>query len=167
DARVIVRKTNVRSPQHMAMSPYPARYETHWRLKDGTSVLLRPIKPEDEGMMSELFNTFSEKTILYRFFQILKAMSHERLVHYTQIDYDREMAIVGVEKKLGKEHLIGVGRLTYYPNLETSEFSIVLGDPWQGKGLGKKLLEMCIGIAKEKGGKVLWGNIMTENEKMI
>lgn len=48
---------------------------------------------------------------------------------------------------------------TYYPNLETSEFSIVVGDPWQGKGLGKKLLEMCIGIAKEKGGKVLWGNI--------
>jgi acetyltransferase len=167
DARVIVTKTNVKSPQHMAMSPYPAGYETHWRLKDGTSVLLRPIKPEDEGMMCDLFNTFSEKTILYRFFQILKTISHEQVVRYTQIDYDREMAIVAVEEKSGKERLIGVGRLTYYPNLETSEFSIVVGDPWQGKGLGKRLLEMCIEIARERGGKVLWGNIMTENERMI
>ncbi|MBI2487627.1 MAG: bifunctional acetate--CoA ligase family protein/GNAT family N-acetyltransferase [Deltaproteobacteria bacterium] len=167
DARVIVRKTTVRSPQHMVMSPYPARYETHWKLKDGTSVLLRPIKPEDEGMMIELFNTFPTNTILFRFFHLLKSMSHEQIVRYTQIDYDREMAIVVVEKKSGKERILGVGRLTYYPNLETSEFSIVVGDPWQGKGLGKKLLEMCIRIAKEKGGKVLWGDIMTENEKMI
>jgi acetyltransferase len=167
DARVIVRKATVRSPQHMVMSPYPARYETHWKLKDGTSVLLRPIKPEDEGMMIELFNTFSKNTVLFRFFHLLKSMSHEQIVRYTQIDYDREMAIVAAEETQGKDRIIGVGRLTYYPNLETSEFSIVVGDPWQGKGLGKKLLEMCISIAKEKGGKVLWGDIMTENETMI
>lgn len=167
DARVIVRKTTVSSPQHMAMSPYPDRYETHWKLKDGTSVLLRPIKPEDESMMIELFNTFSTNTILFRFFHPLKSMSHEQIVRYTLIDYDREMAIVAVEEIQGRDRIIGVGRLTYYPNLETSEFSIVVGDPWQGKGLGKKLLEVCISIAKEKDGKVLWGDIMADNEKMI
>jgi acetyltransferase len=167
DARVIVKPTTMRSPEHMVISPYPSRYETAWSLDDGTSVVLRPIRPEDEGMMKELFNTFSQKTILYRFFQILKSMPHERLVRYTQIDFDREMAMVAVESDGDKERILGVGRVTYYPNLEASEFSIVVGDPWQGKGLGKKLLEMCIGIAREKGSRFLWGEIMVENERMI
>jgi acetyltransferase len=167
DARVIVRPTNMRSPEHMVISPYPSRYETFWSLDDGTSVVLRPIRPEDEGMMKELFNTFSQKTILYRFFHILKSMPHERLVRYTQIDYDREMAMVAVASDSDKERILGVGRVTYYPNLEASEFSIVVGDPWQGKGLGKKLLQMCISIAREKKSRFLWGDIMAENERMI
>ncbi|HLE24445.1 MAG TPA: acetate--CoA ligase family protein, partial [Thermodesulfobacteriota bacterium] len=84
DARVIIKSTNLRSPEHMVISPYPHRYETHWTLKDGTRVILRPIKPEDEGMMIELFKTFSDTTILFRFFHILKSMSHEQIARYTQ-----------------------------------------------------------------------------------
>ncbi len=167
DARVILRPTSVRSPEHMIISPYPHRYETPWTLKDGTPVLLRPIKPEDEGMMIELFNAFSEETILSRFFHILRFMSHEQIVRYTQIDYDREMAIIAVEQIPGKERILGVARLNHYPNLETSEFSVVGGDPWQRKGLGTKLLQICISIAKEKGVQFLWGDIMAENERMI
>jgi len=167
DARVIIKSTNLRSPEHMVISPYPHRYETHWTLKDGTGIILRPIKPEDEGMMIELFKTFSDTTILFRFFHILKSMSHEQIARYTQIDYDREMAIVAVEERLEKDRILGVGRLTYYPNLESSEFSVVVGDPWQRKGLGAKLLQVCIGVAKEKGVRLLWGDIMAENERMI
>jgi acetyltransferase len=167
DARVIIKSTNLRSPEHMVISPYPHRYETHWTLKDGTNVILRPIKPEDEGMMIELFKTFSDTTILFRFFHILKYMSHEQIARYTQIDYDREMAIVAVEERPEKDRILGVGRLTYYPNLETSEFSVVVGDPWQRKGLGAKLLQVCIDVAKEKGVRLLWGDIMAENERMI
>lgn len=167
DARIIVRPTTVRSPDHMVLSPYPHRYETHWTLSDGTPVLLRPIKPEDEGMMRELFSTFSQRTILFRFFQVLKSMPHEQITRYTQIDYDREMAIVAVEEAPEKERILGVGRLIYCPNLEAFEFAVVVGDPWQGKGLGTRLLETCISIAREKGGKFLWGDIMAENERMI
>jgi acetyltransferase len=168
DARVITKSTNLRTPEHMTISPYPHRYETLWALNDGTRVLLlRPIKPEDEGMMIELFKTFSDTTILFRFFHILKSMSHQQIARYTQIDYDRDMAIVAVEESVEKDRILGVGRLTYYPNLESSEFSVVVGDPWQRKGLGKKLLQMCISIAKEKGVQLLWGDIMAENEKMI
>ena len=167
DARVIIKSTSLRSPEHMVISPYPHRYETHWTLKDGTKVILRPIKPEDEGMMIELFKTFSDTTILFRFFHILKSMSHEQIARYTQIDYYREMAIVAVEERPEKDRILGVGRLTYYPNLESSEFSVVVGDPWQRKGLGAKLLQVCIGVAKEKGVRLLWGDIMAENERMI
>ena len=167
DARVIIKPTNLRSPEHMVISPYPHRYETHWTLKDGTNVILRPIKPEDEGMMIELFKTFSDTTILFRFFHILKSMSHEQIARYTQIDYDREMAMIAVEERPEKDRILGVGRLTYYPNLESSEFSVVVGDPWQRKGLGAKLLQVCICVAKEKGVRLLWGDIMAENERMI
>jgi acetyltransferase len=167
DARVIIKPTKIRSPEHMVISPYPHRYETPWVMKDGTSLLLRPIKPEDEGMMIELFKTFSDTTILFRFFHILKSMSHEQIARYTQIDYDREMAIVAVEERVEKGRILGVGRLIHYPNLESSEFSVVVGDPWQRKGLGTKLLQMCISIAKEKGVRLIWGDIMAENERMI
>jgi acetyltransferase len=167
DARIIVKPTGLRPPEHMVISPYPHRYETHWKLKDGTPVLLRPIKPEDEGMMIELFNMLSTRTTLFWFFQILKSMPHEQIARYTQIDYDREMAIVAVHEEQGKKRIIGVGRITYYPNSDSCEFSIVVGDPWQGKGLGTKLLEMCISIAKEKGVRLLWGDIMAENKRMI
>jgi len=167
DARVIIKPSNIRSPEHMVICPYPHRYETHWKTKDGIPILFRPIKPEDEGMMLELFNTFSKRTIQFRFFELLKSMPHEQIVRYTQIDYDRKMALVAVERARGKERILGVGRLNYYPNLETSEFSVVVGDPWQRKGLGAKLLKLCIEIAKEKGIWQLWGDIMAENEGMI
>jgi acetyltransferase len=117
--------------------------------------------------MLDLFNAFSERTILFRFFQVLKSMPHKQIVRYTQIDYDREMAIVAVESERNKERILGVGRLNYYPNLETSEFSVVVGDPWQRKGLGTKLLKLCIEIARERNVSQLWGDIMAENEGMI
>ncbi|HEX3035362.1 MAG TPA: bifunctional acetate--CoA ligase family protein/GNAT family N-acetyltransferase [Thermodesulfobacteriota bacterium] len=167
DVRVIVKPTKVKSPEHMVLSPYPRRYETHWKLGDGTPVLLRPIKPEDENMMIELYNTFSMRTIQFRFFHALKSMTHEQIIRYTQIDYDRDMAIVAVEERSEGDRILGVGRTTYYPNLDASEFAVVVGDPWQGKGLGTKLLKVCINIAKEKGTRLLWGDIMAENERMI
>ena len=167
DARVIIKPSKLKSPEHMVIAPYPHRYETHWKTKDGIPILLRPIKPEDEGMMLDLFNAFSERTILFRFFQVLKSMPHKQIVRYTQIDYDREMAIVAVESERNKARILGVGRLNYYPNLETSEFSVVVGDPWQRKGLGTKLLKLCIEIARERNVSQLWGDIMAENEGMI
>ncbi len=167
DARVIIKPSKLKSPEHMVIAPYPHRYETHWKTKDGIPILLRPIKPEDEGMILDLFSSFSERTILFRFFQLLKSMPHKQIVRYTQIDYDRDMAIVAVTSEGDKERIVGVGRLNYYPNLETSEFSVVVGDPWQRKGLGTKLLKLCIKIAKERGVSQLWGDIMAENEGMI
>ena len=167
DARAVVKPSKLKSPKHMVITPYPHRYETHWKTMEGIPILLRPIKPEDEGMMLDLFNAFSERTMLFRFFQLLKSMPHEQIVRYTQIDYDREMAIVAVGSENSKERIFGVGRLNYYPNLETSEFSVVVGDPWQRKGLGTKLLSLCIEIAKERRVSQLWGDIMAENEGMI
>ena len=152
----------------MVLSPYPQQhYEAPWILKDGTPVILRPLKPEDEDMMADFLHNLSMRTIYFRFFSILELMSNKEIVRYTLIDYDRDMAIVAVEQKSGKDRIIGEGRITYCPKLDACEFFIVVADPWQGKGLGKKLLKICIRIANEKKAKFLRGNIIAGNKRMI
>jgi acetyltransferase len=167
DARIKIERTDEKPPHHLIITPYPSQYESYHTLKDGTVVLLRPIRPEDEPLMFELFNTFSKKTIAYRFFHFIKVTTHEQLTRFTQIDYDREIAIIAVRQPPGRERILGVGQVIFEPREEKAEFAAMIGDPWQGKGLGAKLMEVCISIAKERGVKLLWGEVIFENRPMI
>ncbi|HEX3035083.1 MAG TPA: GNAT family N-acetyltransferase [Thermodesulfobacteriota bacterium] len=167
DARIKVERTKEKSPHHLIITPYPSQYESYHTLKDGTVVLCRPIRPEDEPLMLELFNTFSEKTIVYRFFHRIKVTTHERLVRFTQIDYDREIPIIAVCQPPGRERILGILQVIFEPKGDKAEFALVVGDLWQGRGLGRKLMEICVAIAKEKGVKLLWGDIIPDNEPMI
>lgn len=154
-------------PAHLAICPYPSHFIFEASLKDGTKIFIRPIKPEDEPLMAELFYTLSEETIRFRFHQIKKSISHEELVRYCQIDYDREMALVAVQKENGREKIIGVVRLNKYPDEETAEMAVVVGDPWQGKGLGKILSEKMLSVAGDMYLKRIRMHILKENEKML
>ena len=98
DARIIIDPTGFdHMPQypHLVMTPYPRRYVVPWRLTDGQEVTLRPIRPEDEPLEHEMLTTLSEKSMRERFFQPIMGISHEVLVRFCNIDYDREMAIAG------------------------------------------------------------------------
>jgi acetyltransferase len=167
DTRIKVERTDEKTPHHLIISPYPSQYESYHTLKDGTVVLLRPIRPEDEPLILELFNTFSKETIVYRFFHVIKVTTHEQLVRYTQIDYEREIAIIAVCQPPGRERIFGVVQLIFEPGEEKAEFAIVVGDPWQGRGLGAKLMEVGVSVAKKRGVKFLWGEIIPENMPMI
>ncbi|GBD39364.1 hypothetical protein HRbin37_01643 [bacterium HR37] len=167
DARIRVERTKDRSPHHLIIAPYPDQYESYHTLKDGTVVLLRPIRPEDEPLILELFNTFSEKTIVYRFFRLIRVTTHEQLVRFTQIDYERELSIIAVSQPPGRQRILGIVQLVFEPVGNRAEFALVVGDPWQGRGLGRKLMEVCISIAKERKVKLLWGEIIPENIPMI
>jgi len=134
----------------LVVSSYPKKYETPWKLRNGSIVLLRPIKPEDEPYMGELFKTFSEETVSYRFFMILKEMPHAALARYCNIDYDKEIAIVAEAKENGRKKLLGVVRLATEPDAKTAEIAVVVGDPWQMLGLGSKLVDYMIEIARDK-----------------
>ena len=151
----------------MVLNAYHQQYDKSWILRDGTYVMLRNIEPEDEDMMIKFLSTLSLRTLLFRFFRILEPMTHKQMTRYCHIDHERCISIVAIEHRPEKNRIIGEGRLTLYPGLEACEFSIVVGDHWQGNGLGEKLLTMCIDAAKEKGVKFLWGNIMSGNESMI
>ena len=167
DARVRVQESDVPSPLHLVIAPYPGQYEKTAHTKDGAEFFIRPIKPEDAPMLVDLFNSLSPTSVYYRFFAPLKSLSHDMLARFTQIDYDRDMALVAMLGDSGGERMIGVARLMGDPDGKRAEFSIVVGDPWQGRGVGANLLEHLIFIAKDRGVEYLWGIVLPENTTML
>jgi acetyltransferase len=169
DARIIIDKENVfrkfEPHEHMVISPYPKKYELLWALKDGREVLLRPIKPEDEPLWLEMFQSFSEEAIRYRFFQMLKDTPHEVRVRYCNIDYDREIAIVAELTEKNHKKILGVSRLSIEPDGKSGELAFIVGDKWQGFGLGTKIVDYTLEIAKEMGIEAVYAIMLTDNNR--
>ncbi|MCS7095015.1 MAG: bifunctional acetate--CoA ligase family protein/GNAT family N-acetyltransferase [Thaumarchaeota archaeon] len=153
--------------QHLVISPYPTKYVRPWRLKDGRMVLLRPIKPEDEPIEYELIKGLSEESSRFRFFQVIREITHEMLVRFCNIDYDREMAIIAEYREDGKVRNIGVGRLIMQPDRKRAEFAVLVADDFQGKGLGTKLIDTLIEVAQERKISTIYGIILPDNVRMI
>ncbi|RME96782.1 MAG: GNAT family N-acetyltransferase, partial [Bacteroidetes bacterium] len=152
---------------HLVISPYPEEYNYTSTLADGREVKIRPIKPEDEPLEQEFFNSLSRQTQYYRFFGYIKDVTHEMLTRYTQIDYDREMAFIATLEENGKETMAGVVRLVGDNNNENAEFAIVVGDPWQGLGLGNKLADLILHYAQQRGIKKVYANVLSANTTML
>jgi len=171
DARIIIDRdysAASRSPYpHLVITPYPTKYITPWQLSEGTEVLLRPIRPEDEPAEHEMLSSLSEETLRTRFFSTIKNISHEWLILFCNIDYDRHMAIVAEVRENGKEKMIGVARLIMNPDLTSGELAVLVHDRFQGKGLGHKLVEVLIGIGRERGLENIRAEVLTENERML
>lgn len=152
---------------HLVITPYPTRYVTPWTLSDGTEVLLRPVKPEDEPLIGEMLAALSEETLKERFFQVIKTITHEMLIKLCNIDYDREMTIVVEVREGAAKKIIGIGGLMVEPDFKTGEFAVVVDDRYQGKGIGYKLIDVLIGIAEEKGLEEFYGIVLAENRRML
>lgn len=171
DARIIIdenaNKNGANEFSHLIISPYPTKYIQPWRCRDGRDVLLRPIRPEDEPLEYELIAGLSPESSRYRFFYIIKDISHDMLSRFCNVDYSREMAIIAEYTSAGKRRNVGVGRIITQPEGETAEFATLIADDFQGTGLGHKLTDMLIGIAQEKGLKTLYGIILKDNIKMV
>ncbi len=171
DARIIIDRdygAASRSPYpHLVITPYPTKYITPWQLSEGTEVLLRPIRPEDEPAEHEMLSSLSEETLRTRFFSTIKDISHEWLILFCNIDYDRHMAIVAEVRENRKKKMIGVARLIMNPELTSGELAVLVHDRFQGKGLGYKFVEVLIGIAREKGIEDIRAEVLTENERML
>lgn len=170
DARIVIDADepdlSVQYP-HLAITPYPTRYVMPATLSDGTEVLLRPIRPEDEPLEYEMLSSLSEKTLKERFFTVIKDITHEMLIRFCNIDYDRETAIVVEIKQGEKRRIIGIGRLIAEPGLNSGQFAVLVHDDFQGKGVGAMLLDMMIGIAQEKGFDEIYGIVLTDNQRML
>jgi acetyltransferase len=171
DARVLIDKEalahGVKPYSHLAIRPYPEELARQTKMKDGTPLILRPIKPEDEPLWHKMLATFSEETIRFRFFYHIGEITHEFATRYCFIDYEREVAIVAELEEEGQRKLIGVGRLTSEPNLEEAELAVVVGDPWQGRGVGTLLTDYCLEIARERGIKRVIAEMLPDNEVII
>ena len=171
DARIIIDRdygAASRSPYpHLVITPYPRKYITPWQLSEGTEVLLRPIRPEDEPAEHEMLSSLSEETLRTRFFSTIKEISHEWLILFCNIDYDRHMAIVAEVRESGKKKMIGVARLIMNTDLTSGELAVLVHDRFQGRGLGTKFVEVLIGIARERDLDDVRAEVLTENENML
>jgi acetyltransferase len=135
-------------------------------MRDGRNVLLRPIKPEDEPMWLEMFQNFSEESVRYRFFNIIKDTPHEVRVRYCNIDYDRELGLVA-ELQNGKRQILGVVRIIVEADGKNGEIAFIVADPWQNLGLGSKMVDYVIEISKEKGLETIYALMLKDNYRAI
>jgi acetyltransferase len=170
DARIILDKDYRESAYpypHLVITPYPIRFIMSGKLSDGTEVVLRPIRPEDEPLEQEFLSTLSEESRRTRFFSAFKDVSHEWLVMFCNIDYDRHIAMVAEVKENGERKIIGVVRLILNPDFSSGEVAALVHDRFQRKGLGQKLMEVVINIARWKGLHEIHGEVLTDNQKML
>ncbi|MCO6478087.1 MAG: bifunctional acetate--CoA ligase family protein/GNAT family N-acetyltransferase [Phaeodactylibacter sp.] len=171
DAYVILdqsyRETHYRPYSHLVISPYPKQYVCPFTMKNGQRVQLRPIRPEDEPLEAEMIAGFSRQTQYFRFFGYLPHVSKELLRRSTQIDYDREIAIIAEIKEGGKKMMAGEARLLADADNEAAEFAIAVADRWQGQGLGSKLTDYIIEIARERAIRKIYANVLKANSVMV
>jgi len=173
DARVVVfdKDTAESDLPKLAIQPYPRKYVQEWKATNGETLLLRPIRPEDEPMLVDFHQSLSERTVYLRYLQALsldRRVAHERLTRICFIDYDREMALVAerTDPDTKKKEILGVGRLQKLPGTDEGEFSIVVTDKWQGKGLGTELLGRILGVAREEKLKQVTAFVHVDNPVM-
>lgn len=166
DARVIVGRSPVSADRyaHMAISPYPAYLESHWQLADGANLTLRPIRAEDADMLQTFVRNMSDESRYFRFMDTLRELSPAMLSRFTQIDYDREFALVATIRD--SDTLLGVARYVINPDSESCEFALAVADAWQGHGLGHKLMTALMDVAHTKGLKLMEGETLTGNTGM-
>jgi acetyltransferase len=173
DARIVLHDPATPEDQlpKLAIRPYPAQYVTRWKLKGGTPVTVRPIRPEDEPLMVKFHETLSERSVYYRYFTPLRVeqrIAHERLARLCFIDYDREMALVVEHNDARtKEHqILGIGRLSKLHSGNEGEFAIVINDQWQRQGLGTRLLKMLVQIGRDEHLERITATILPDNHEM-
>ncbi len=167
DARVIIRPSEIPSPLHLVISPYPDQYETTAHTRGGLDIFIRPIKPEDAPLLLALHHGLSRESIYYRFFSPLKTFPKGMLARFTQLDYDRDMALVAMDQSQPEEKMLGVARLMSKAGGIEPEFAVLVGDSCQGKGVAAALMEHLLGIAKERGMESIWGLVLAENAHML
>jgi acetyltransferase len=169
DARIMVRRAppGQRPYDHMSIHPYPSTLVETTELPDGTVLQIRPIRPEDARIEKAFVERLSERSRYLRFMQPLTELSPEMLSRFTQIDYDREMALIAVVEEDGEEVQVGVARYIMHPHRKGCEFAIAISDEWQGRGIATRLLEALIAVARDRRLKVMDGIVLRENRGML
>jgi len=151
----------------MAIHPYPAELETTLTTRDGRKLRVRPIRPEDAAAEQAFVSGLSEETRYRRFMHHLHELTPQMLARFTQVDYDRELALVALAATPQGENIVGVARYVTTPDAETAEFAVVVADELQGKGTGHGLMRLLVNAARKRGLKRLIGYVLAVNAPML
>jgi acetyltransferase len=148
-----------------AIRPYPKEWERPVTLRGGTTVLIRPIRPEDEALYAPFFAEVTEQDLRLRFFAPIKEFSHAFVARLTQLDYARAMAFIAIDPSSGA--MLGVVRLHANANYDTAEFAVLVRSDFKGHGLGWLLMQTMIDYASTEGLKTVEGQVLQDNTTMI
>jgi len=165
DARLRVRAAALPGTRRLAIRPYPKELESEATLRDGTALRLRPIRPEDEPALLEFVSHMAPEDARFRFFTPMKGMSHELAARLTQIDYDREVAIVA--EPAGSREIWGVVRYAADPDHRSAEYAVTVRSDLKGRGLGSLLMRRMLDVAKARGISEIFGCVLRENAPML
>ena len=147
------------------------KYKREISLRDGDKILIRPIKPDDDKKVLELYHSLSPETIYFRFFAGRKNVPMKRVRQFTRVNYNKNFAVVieyhGEEEEY-IDKLVGIGRFVGNPlEQEKAEMSLVIMDHFQRRGIGSILINYLVQIAKERGIKIIQGIILAQNYKIL
>lgn len=168
DARVRLSATEMDGADRLAIRPYPAELEQTIERDGDSPLLLRPIVPEDEPALQKAFSGLTPEESRMRFAGLRKSLPHVEAARFTQIDYDREMALVLTEPGTpGTTDIFGVVRLHADPDNEQAEYAIIIGNRMTGNGYGTLLMHRIIDYARARGTGEIFGYVMSENRRML
>ncbi len=171
DARVIVREVGASAGapyDHMAILPYPAELSHAFISRSGARLVFRPIRPEDADALQHFVRTLSEEARYFRFLSSLTELTPAMLARFTQIDYDREMAIVAARPvQDSPDQIVGVARYLLNPDATSAEFGLVVADACQGEGIGSGLMTDLCDIARRRGLREIEGLVLASNSGML
>lgn len=168
DARMTLARAERPGSSRLAVRPYPKELEETIRLPGGRALRLRPIRPEDEPALRQAFSKLTLEEIRLRFFVPMPALSHEAAARLTQIDYDREMALILAEPDPeGRDEIYGVARLIADPGKVQAEFAIVVRQAMAGRGFGTLLMRRILDYARDQGIRRVFGVVLPDNGPML
>lgn len=170
DARISIAPLD-QKPRHpcghprFAIRPYPKEWERHIELADGSAVLVRPIRPEDEALYPQFLSHVTAEDLRLRFFAPIKEFSHAFIARFTQIDYARAMAFIAIAERDGA--MLGVVRLHANSAYDKGEYAILVRSDLKGHGLGWRLMQLLIEYARAEGIRAIEGQVLCENTTML
>jgi len=151
----------------VAPEAYPGGLERQIALKNGETLRIRPIRPDDEPRLVELYNRLSRHTVYQRFFTVMRRLPPDWVHYFANVDYRRRLALVAERETVAGVELIGVGRYEPSDEESTGEVAFVLEDGYQGQGLDAVLLEAVLRAGTERGLTRFRAYVLAENHRML
>jgi len=146
---------------------YPKELEHYSTLRDGTEIFFRPVKPTDELALSEMLYSLSEESVKTRYLTRTVAFPHRHIQQLTNIDYKKDLAIVGVVPSVSGEEVVAIAQYFLDPHTQAAEVAFLVQDEWQQKGMGTFLLDYLTQIAKKRGVKRFFAKVLPSNRSML
>jgi acetyltransferase len=149
------------------MADYPQGLVRTRDLSDGRRVTIRPIRPGDVEIVQDFVRHLSQESRYSRFMSQLNELSASKLKYFTDIDYDRHLALIAVAAAGAEEIEVGVARYVGLPQPESCEFAIAVDDAWQGSGVAGILMTTLMDAARERGFQSMNGTVLATNHRML